>query len=213
MPPFTQKPSAQQLLEQAMNDAATRAANSTNQLVTAWVSVASLNSAAFAISLLQENNCRVLSETMTQPGAARVLSVIAATTLDFFMSSPSILATVQKFGYQRSEDFERDVLNCFDSYGSTFLAITRASAANSDKEALTWSFALHEYIFIAVQAPEEDRVFSSGGEAIIAGHKSSSGDILFVLKVWSWFALVYSNQFLPQFSAALAAGTPRPQPQ
>ena len=205
MPLFTRKPSAQRLLEQAMREAATRAASSTNRLVTTWVSIASFISAGFAVTLLQQGECRALSRTMTEHGAARVLSVIAATMLSFFMSNANNLATVRTFGYQRNEDFERDVLDCFDSYGSTFLTVTRARAIEPGYEAMSWSFAIYQHIFIAVQAPEENRVFSSAGEAILAGHKSSGFDSLAdPFTASHLFGQIYANEFIPQLSAALA---------
>jgi len=210
MPLFTRKPSAQRLLEQAMDEAATRAASSTNRLVTTWVPIASFIGAGFAVTLLQQGGCRALSRTMTEHGAARMLGVIAAAMLNFFMSNASNLATVQAFGYQRNEDFERDVLDCFDSYGSTFLTVTRAKAIDSDSEATSWSFAIYEYIFIAVQAPEENRVFSSGGEAIIPGHKEASRDFSEPFIAWHLFGQIYKKEFIPQLSAALAAEATKP---
>lgn len=197
------KANAERLMEQAMEEAAARAASSANGLVTAWVPIASACGAGLAVSLMRQGELRTLSRTMTVPGAARLLSVIAAAMLDSFMSNAANLAAIQRFGYQRNEDFERDILDCFDSYGSTFLAVTRARAIDS------WNFAFHQHIFIAVQAPEEDRVFSSAREAISAGHRL--GNPLDALTAWIVLGQTYANQFIPQLSAALATPPPAEQ--
>jgi len=65
-------------------------------------------------------------------------------------------------------------------------------------------------MFVAVQAPEEDRVFSSAREAIRAGHQPGSdwGD---TLTTYTVLVRTYVNEFIPKLSAALGAPPPAEQ--
>ncbi len=202
MPLFTRKPNAQRLLEQAMTEAATRGASSPNRLVASWVRLASAIGAGFAVSLLQQGEFRALSRTVTERGAARLLSVIAATTLDSFMGNADNLAAIRTFGYQGNEEFERDVLDCFDRYGCTFLTVTRTRAIESGNAGTSWSFGFHQHAFIAVLYPEEDRVFTSAREAISAGYQVGNNPID-ALTAWTALCQTYASQFIPQLSETL----------